>query len=278
MGPGITGIRQATASRRLVVREAVRHKDCWATPAFRQGLPRAVEMELTAIRRVVVGRARGTAGSLVGCELEAWRSDEGVGVNCRIDRPISGCGPLSFGQCRSLKAMVDLFLKERGDRANREALWWGDRRLSFDKACRRALFTLESETTRDAHQWVFSKADLDAFANRLAAHEAHLSRSTTFQELYDAVEAAFGLHKNGKPLLVYDVTLRLGYRLGLSPTAVYLHRGPAAGANALRAGLGRPRSRPVDDFPTSIRSRLTPAQTEDFLCLARAHLRGDLWD
>tara|TARA_R110002124_G_scaffold159007_2_gene326201 strand:- start:8655 stop:9179 length:525 start_codon:yes stop_codon:yes gene_type:complete len=174
--------------------------------------------------------------------------------------------------------MIDLFLKDRSDRGECEARWWGDQTLSFDHACRRAFFTLESETTRDAHQWVFSRADLNAFAKRLAGHESQLSRSTTFHELYAAIEGALGLRENSKPLLVYDVTLRLGYHLGLHPTAVYLHRGPAAGANALRAGLGRARSRSIQDFPTSIRTRLTAAQTEDFLCLARAHLKPELWD
>lgn len=196
----------------------------------------------------------------------------------KIEPPASSCRPLSFSRCRSLKEMVDLFLRERGDRARREARWWGDPSISFCQACRRALFTLENEATRDAHQWVFSIADLNAFAKQLADHEAPLTRSTTFQELYKSVETAFGLHENRKPLLVYDVTLRLGYRLRLHPTLVYLHRGPAAGANALRFGLGRPRSRPIDDFPTSIKTRLTAAQTEDFLCLSRAHLRPELWD
>lgn len=199
-------------------------------------------------------------------------------MSCKVDVPISGCGPLSFGQCRSLKDMVDLFLKERSDRGEREARWWGDPTLSFEHACQRALFTLESETTRDAHQWIFSKSDLNAFAKRLAAHEAQLSQVTSFHELYEAVENALGIPNNGKPLLVYDIALRLSHRLSLQPTAVYLHRGPRAGANALKSGLGARRTRSLEDFPTSIRTRLTAAQTEDFLCLARAHLRPELWD
>ena len=199
-------------------------------------------------------------------------------MNCKIEGPISGCGPLSFDQCRTLNDMVDLFLKERRDRGQREARWWGDQTLSFERGCQRALFTLESETTRDAHQWIFSKADLNAFAKRLGAHEAQLSQATTFHDLYEAVESALGIAQNGKPLLVYDIALRLSHRLSLHPTAVYLHRGPRAGANALKAGLGARRTRPLDDFPTSIRTRLTAGQTEDFLCLARHHLRPELWD
>lgn len=199
-------------------------------------------------------------------------------MSCRTEVPISGCGPLSFGRCRSLKEMVELFLKERGDRGQREALWWGDPTLSFEHTCQRALFTLGSETTRDAHQWTFSKADLNALAKQLASHEAELSQVTSFHELYEAVERALSLPKNGKPLLVYDIALRLSHRLSLQPTAVYLHRGPRAGANSLKSGLGARRTRPLDDFPMSIRTRLTAAQTEDFLCLARAHLRPELWD
>lgn len=197
---------------------------------------------------------------------------------CEPMKRARGCGPLTFGQCRSLKDMVDLFLNERDGRPERELQWWGDSAISFERACRRAMFTLESEIRRDGHQWIFSTADLNAMGRELARHEARLSQAATFDALYRAVEQVLGISKGGKPLLIYDVTRRLGYRLNLHPARVYLHRGPKAGANALRLGFGRPRSRPLEEFPASIRSRLTAAQTEDFLCLARDHLRPELWD
>jgi hypothetical protein len=174
--------------------------------------------------------------------------------------------------------MVDLFLSERDGVQDAERRWWGNPKLSIEEACTRAMFALENEAIRDGHQWVFSNADLKAMARRLSGHSAALESATSFETLYRVVERALGLGKNAKPLLVYDVARRLGYRFGLEPNEVYLHAGPKVGASALKRGLGAPRSRPLSDFPTSIQTRLTPAQAEDFLCLAASSLRSDLWD
>jgi hypothetical protein len=174
--------------------------------------------------------------------------------------------------------MVNLFLSERGDQPEREKAWWGDPRLSLQQACQRAMFTLENEDKRDSHQWVFSKADLNAIGTQIASHATALENAGTFDDLYKAIAGALGLNVHRKPLLIYDVAQRLGYRFERYPQEVYLHAGAKTGAQALRQGLGRPRCRPLDDFPTSIRTRLTPSQAEDFLCLASTYLRPELWD
>jgi hypothetical protein len=174
--------------------------------------------------------------------------------------------------------MVDLFLRERGDLAEAERAWWGDSGLPFARACRRALFALENEYRRDGHQWIFSVATLGRLAEQLVRNRADFENAATFDELYRGIECAWGLARNRKPLLVYDVARRLGHRFGCEPGSIYLHAGTRAGAHALMPGLGGPRSRPLADFPTSIRTRLTPAQAEDFLCVAGKWLRADLWD
>ena len=199
-------------------------------------------------------------------------------TSCTIPRKATDCGPSDFKSCRTLEQMVDVFLRDQRDEPEQERAWWGDPRLSVQDACRRAMFAFEDEGKRDGHQWVFSKADLQAIGERVAAHAAELETAATFGDLYRRVERALGLGRNCKPLLVYDIARRLGYRLGRDPEEVYLHAGPKIGANALRRGLGRARSRPLRDFPTSIRTRLTLAQAEDFLCLAAKWLRADLWD
>lgn len=188
------------------------------------------------------------------------------------------CGDLDFAACPSLAAMVDLFLARRGQRAVREQAWWGDPTLSFAQACARAMFKLEGEGRRDGHQRPFSTADLKAMTERLAAAEPALKAAGDFEALRRAVEKALGYRPGRAVLLNYDVAQRLGCYLGKAPDEVYLHAGPRDGANALRPGLGRARRRPLKDFPTSLRTRLSPAQVEDFLCLARLGLRPELWD
>lgn len=198
--------------------------------------------------------------------------------SCAPVATVSACGPREFSVCRTLDEMVTLFLRQRNDRPAEERRWWGDRQLSFGEACERALFMLGNVDRRDAHQWVFSKADLREMAAALGRSEDGLVKSRSFSDLYRAVEKALGLAAGCKPLLVYDVTRRLGFRLALEPDEVYLHAGVAKGANALKSGLGAARARSLDSFPTSIRTRLTPAQAEDFLCLASSALHPGLWD
>lgn len=188
------------------------------------------------------------------------------------------CGQGDFTACRTLDEMVTLFLRQRKDWPAEERRWWGDGQLPFGEASQRAFFVLGNVDRRDTHQWVFSKADLRAMGAALGRDEATLVKSSSFGELYRAVEKALGLAPGRKPLLVYDVARRLGLRLGVEPDEVYLHAGVARGANALKPGLGRPRKRPLAEFPTSIRTRLTPTQAEDFLCLASKSLHAGLWD
>lgn len=190
----------------------------------------------------------------------------------------TACGRTGYDGCSSLSQMVDRFLADRSDRCDQEAAWWGDPDISFGEACRRAVFALGAPGIRDSHQWTYRVLDLKEAGRRLERTSSRIQAARSFEQLYMSVEAALGLSPRAKPLLVYDVTRRLGYRFNISPKEVYLHAGAKAGAKALRTSLGRGRSRPIGDFPTSVRTRLTPAQTEDFLCLASKHLGPSLWD
>jgi hypothetical protein len=146
-------------------------------------------------------------------------------------------------------------------------------------ACQRAMFVLERLNVRDgSHQRPFSIAALRQMGERLATHELSLRQANDFEALRIAVEQALGYAPGEAPLLIYDVTHRLGHFLRKQPDQVYLHAGPEIGADNLKPGLGKPRRRPLADFPTSMRTRLTPAQAEDFLCVARKSLHPDLWD
>lgn len=198
--------------------------------------------------------------------------------SCKPPRPKRDCGPTDYGGCTTLRQMVDLFLADRRGLRAQEAAWYGDSGVEHAEGIRRAFFALEDVDRRDGHQWTYSKATLSALAKQLACSAAILKDAPGFEELYRGVERGLALQPNRKPLLVYDVTRRLAFRFGCEPGSVYLHAGTEKGANALRRGLGRPRSRPLDDFPTSIRTRLTSEQAEDFLCVASKWLRPGLWD
>jgi hypothetical protein len=192
--------------------------------------------------------------------------------------PADPCLRPDFAACATLSDMVDLFLASRGDREERERLWYGDHELTPEEALRRAMFTLERDGVRDGHQRPYSTSSLRDLGERLADRSRDLTAATDFGDLYRRIEQALGVAPDGRPLLIYDVALRFGRWLGHEPKAVWLHAGPRLGANALRPGLARSRHRPLAEFPTSIRTRLSAAQAEDFLCLAARVLHPGLWD
>lgn len=187
------------------------------------------------------------------------------------------CGRPDFRSCATLDAMIDLFLADRGRREDQEAAWYGDPALSLEQAIGRSMFMLGREDGRDRHQRPFSKEQLRDMGRRLAAQARDLDGDRPFPELYYCIERALGLRRHQRPLLVYDIASRLGHRLGIRPGEVWLHAGPRQGAEALRRGLGRPRFRPLSDFPAPIRDRLSEAQAEDFLCLAAPWLGPHFW-
>jgi hypothetical protein len=193
----------------------------------------------------------------------------------------TSCGPrarFDFAGCSTLAEMVDHFLAVRDDQTVREQNWWGAEGQTLEQACERAMFMLGRKRGRDRHQRPFSAADLTALGERLATGARSLEAAPDFESLRIAVEQALGYPPGGAPLLVYDVAQRLGCYLNKAPDQVYLHAGPKVGAENLKPGLGGSRRRPLIDFPTSVRTRLTPAEAEDFLCVARNALHPGLWD
>lgn len=101
---------------------------------------------------------------------------------------------------------------------------------------------------------------------------ASLAGSTSFHDLFLAVDAAIGeIHKIGE-LMVYDTALRIGQHLGLEPDRVYLHSGTRVGARALRLDYcGRWLER--QQLPAELR-QLPPWQVEDILCIYKGWFTG----
>jgi hypothetical protein len=71
-------------------------------------------------------------------------------------------------------------------------------------------------------------------------------------------------------LYSYDTALRIGSRLKLEPTAVYLHAGARKGA--MRLGVyTRARKVPSTGFPSEL-ARLNPRDIENLLCIYKDEL------
>jgi len=123
---------------------------------------------------------------------------------------------------------------------------------------------------RYSHQRRLPGALLAKAAKEL--RRARVGHATSFDDLHERVASAIGvLHGIGE-LTVYDTALRIGAKLGLLPTKVYMHTGTREGARAL--GLNwKAMSLPVRELPPELRT-LKPHEIEDCLCIFKDKLQG----
>jgi hypothetical protein len=94
--------------------------------------------------------------------------------------------------------------------------------------------------------------------------------ASSFDELFDLVEAIIRPIPKIGELAVYDTALRIGARFGLEPDKVYVHAGTRDGLKALGFS-GRERIVELNDLPRPIR-RLSAREAEDLLCIYKSQL------
>ena len=103
--------------------------------------------------------------------------------------------------------------------------------------------------------------------------EKELSRSVSFEELYNAVQLL--KIKGIGDLTIYDTATMLGCPIGIYPEAVYLHAGAAVGAAVI--GIeGDIVEKSVFEKAYSAFKLLEPIQIEDFLCIYKKLLAGEV--
>lgn len=111
--------------------------------------------------------------------------------------------------------------------------------------------------------------------NLINNREQELSAIKSFQKLYDDVKAM--RFKGIGDLTIYDTATMIGCPNGVFPEAVYLHAGAAIGATAIGIeGNIVEKTVFVTRFPAF--ELLEPIQIEDFLCIYKKQLHGDVTD
>ena len=115
------------------------------------------------------------------------------------------------------------------------------------------------------HQQRIPRDALREFGARLSGSKRAMRKATSFDELHEIVrEIGEPIHMIGE-LTIYDTAHRIGYKLGLLPTKVYLHRGTRRGAATI--GIKPSRSTvSVSELPEPF-TALKPYEIEDYLCI-----------
>jgi len=166
------------------------------------------------------------------------------------------------------KIMV-LRYRDSHPRINKEVEWFAQH-SSLESAINDAAMSIDWEGYRFQHQHRIKKSVLESARKRLLSSAIRLRQCTNYEELHGVVESALYSLEGAGELYVYDVSLRIGSKLGLFPQKVFLHAGTRKGAKAL--GLTTKLSwLEMDSLPEWLRE-LQPYEVENFLCRYRDRL------
>jgi hypothetical protein len=169
-----------------------------------------------------------------------------------------------------LKAIVRTYVRKIRPRAQAEIDWFAHQ-PSLDAAIETAGLAVNSHGKRYSHQRRLKKAALRQALRALLHELEKIERSRDFDELFRLINAAVITIPGIGELFVYDTSLRIGAKLNLFPTEIYLHAGTRLGARAL--GLdGSAATLKVSALPREFRT-LEPHELEDVLCIFKNELK-----
>ena len=133
-----------------------------------------------------------------------------------------------------------------------------------------AALAINSRGKRYSHQRRLSRSVLERACTLLLANESKLTQCKDFDQLHSFLEALLAPIKGIGALYVYDTALRIGAKLGLLPSKVYLHAGTRVGARAL--GLdSKAKAIEILQLPEELQ-QLAPYEIEDALCIFKDRL------
>lgn len=176
---------------------------------------------------------------------------------------------LCGGRAR-LKAIVRTYVRKIRPRAQAEIDWFAHQ-PSLGAAIETAALAVNSHGKRYSHQRRLKKAALRQALRALLHELEEIEQSRDFDELFRLINAAVKTIPGIGELYVYDTSLRIGAKLNMFPTAIYLHAGTRLGAQAL--GLDDSAATlKVSALPREFRT-LEPHELEDVLCIFKNELK-----
>ncbi len=184
------------------------------------------------------------------------------GSKRRRSRGSACAAPTAFSGNVSLAAIVRAYVALHRPKARDELASFAAER-TVGSAVRRAGLAQTPCGLRYDHQRRVPRAVLEAAASELSRER--LDDAPDFDVLLGRVKATIGSILGIGELTVYDTALRIGARLGLLPTRVYLHSGTRQGARALGLNWRAPYLA-LEECPPEFRV-LKPHEIEDCLCI-----------
>jgi hypothetical protein len=169
-----------------------------------------------------------------------------------------------------LKAIIRTYIRKVRPRA-RDELDWFHQQPSLRTAIEKAALAVNRKGKRYRHQCRLQRASLEQAHRVLLANSRTVQQARDFDDLFNRIDRILGPIPGIGELYVYDTSLRIGAKLNLLPTKVYLHAGTRVGARAL--GLdGSAATLKVSALPQEFCS-LEPHEIEDILCIFKGELK-----
>ncbi len=171
----------------------------------------------------------------------------------------------------NLKAIAHIYVRDIRPRAQTE-LDWFRQQPSLESAIEQAALATNSEGKRYSHQYRLKKTALEEARRVLLMNSKAIAQSKSFDDLFSLVETRVGGITGIGELYIYDTSLRIGAKLGLLPTKVYLHAGTRKGARAL-GFESKARTLEMSELPPEL-GQLEPHEIEDVLCIFKDDLKA----
>jgi len=172
----------------------------------------------------------------------------------------------------SLEIIVRTYKINIRPKAESELNWFKEQ-PTLTSAIEHAAMAENSEGKRYSHQRRLKKSNLEQAKSLLIENQSSIKHCKNFDELFLLLEGILRpIHGIGE-LYIYDTALRIGAKLNLLPSKVYLHAGTRSGARKLGFS-GKEPSLEVSDFPKALQ-QLEPLEIEDVLCIFKDELDKD---
>jgi hypothetical protein len=170
----------------------------------------------------------------------------------------------------SIKTIVYIYIEQIRPHAQAE-LDWFQQQPTLASALGYAALAINCAGKRYSHQRRIKRATLEQARETLLANVKDIEKSKSFNEIYTLVDTLLEPIDGIGELYVYDTSLRIGAKMNLLPTKVYLHAGARDGARALGFD-GKAMSLDISDLPVEFQ-QLEPHEIEDVLCIFKTDLK-----
>jgi hypothetical protein len=170
-----------------------------------------------------------------------------------------------------LEAIVRTYTRQIRPRAQAEIDWFA-RQLLLDDAIEKAALAVNSRGKRYSHQRRLTKAALKQALRALLDKSGAMKQARDFDELFRIIGAAVKPIRGIGELYIYDTSFRIGAKLNLFPTKVYLHAGTRLGVRALGLDDSEMKLK-VSTLPKEFRA-LEAHEIEDVLCIFKDKLKS----